>query len=76
MPDSTELKLLLPEDSCAAFLMQAARRKWVAHGMSEYEALYLFSGTRICMGTTRIKSLDTNQPDPVRLVIRKETTFG
>lgn len=73
LPDGDQLKLLLPDDSCASLILHASRRKCA---VSSTEGLFLFSGSRICMGTTRVASLDTNKPEPVALVVRRETTFG
>lgn len=76
MPDDTKLKLLLPADATASFLMQSARNKWCTGSVGAHDALLLFCGNRICMGTTRIASLDMNKPEPVTLVMKKESTFG
>ena len=73
LPDGEKLKHLLPEDSCANLVMYQSRRKC---DVASTEGMFLFYGNRICMGTTRIASLDTNKPDPVMLVVRKETVFG
>lgn len=76
MPDHTQLKLLLPTDATASVLMQCARKKWKSGTVSAQEALILFCGNRVCMGTTRIASLDTNKPEPVTFIVKKESTFG
>lgn len=76
MPDDTELKLLLTIDATASVLMQYARKKWSTGEVSSHEALLLFCGSRICMGTTRVASLDTSKPEPVRFIMKKESTFG
>ena len=76
MPDKTKLKLLLPREASASFLLHAARTKWTTAKVQDHEALLLFYKTRICMGTTRIVTLDDNYPHPVELFITKESTFG
>jgi hypothetical protein len=55
--------------------MVVVRRKWPGT-LSEAHALFCFYGTRICIGNTRLATLDTNKPDEVQLTVRLENTFG
>ena len=76
VPENCTLKLLMPADATIAVAMQAVRRKWPGTALSSADALFCFHKHAICIGNTRIKALDTNQPDEVQLVVRKENTFG
>jgi len=75
MPDNTELKLLVPQDSNCSWAMAAARKRW--HGPTDAsDGFFMFCGNRMCMGTTSLHKLDAEAPDEITFVVRKECTFG
>ena len=76
IPDNRTLKLLMPADATIAVAMLAVRQKWPEQQLSSSEALFCFHNNAICIGNTRLKTLDTNNPDEIQLVVRKENTFG
>ena len=75
MPDHTELKLVVPKDSNAAWAMGAARKRWRGQSGSS-DAFFMFCDDRMCMGTTKLLALDAASPQEIKFVIRKECTFG
>lgn len=76
LPDNHQLKLILPEHATIACTMVEVRKRWKGGCISENDALFCFHEHKICIGSTRIASLDTQKPDAVCLHIRKENTFG
>ena len=75
MPDQTEFKLLVPEDSTAGWAMNAARKRWDTPA-DPSAGFFMFCGNLMCMGTTKLKALDTNKPKEITFIIRQECTFG
>ena len=76
LPDGIDMKLLFDKGDTVGHLLRVVRDRWVDSTLSEYEALCVLCGSRMCTATTHLSSLDTDAPAPVHLHIRQETTFG
>jgi len=75
-PDGEKLKLLIGRDATASFVTGACRARMSSDTGSASTGYFLIHGRSMCMGTTRIASLDTNAPQPVELHLTCENTFG
>ena len=76
LPDETELKLLMEPESTVSFVMHSARARWKNKPSSPSDTYFMFSGEHLCMGATRVESLDVAKPEAVEFRMLKECTFG
>ena len=75
LPHNKTLKLLIPLDATIACAMVTVRKRW-PEKLSSADALFCFHGHKICIGNTRLATLDTDPTKEVHLTVRRENTFG
>jgi len=70
------MKLLFHKDDTIATFMYTVRKKWNSDTLGPGDALFVICGQKMCAGTTRLGTLDTDLDSTVVLYVKRESTFG
>ena len=76
LPDGTTMKLLFHKDDTIATFMYTVRKKWDSDTLGPGDALFAICGQKMCTGTTRLGTLDTDPDSTVVFYVKRESTYG